>query len=165
MVNVFKSDAVVWWAAIVRREGGRGVLGEEEWWGGGGRKVLLHTCVCSFVCMHASDQHDLVRAHQTPRLGCQPVKNPYAYSLPRQVPGVPDTNLNQPQGEEKGAEVRPPHPPTPEDSGAATFSIALTLEALGLDHDQYHEHPPLDVISWSAGPVQKQRYHYYHHRW
>ena len=39
----------------------------------------------------------------------------------------------------------------------------MTLEPLGADHHgQYPEHLPLDVISWLAGPVQKQRYHYYH---
>ena len=112
------------------------------------RTVPLNTCVCSYVCMRATNSNDLVQSAPDPSAGLPAGQNPYAYSLRRQVPGVPGANLNQPQGEEKGAEVRPPHPQLPRRQRAATLSIALTLEALGPDH-----HPPLDVISWLAGPV------------
>ena len=38
-------------------------------------------------------------------------------------------NLNQPQGEEKDCEARPPHPPLLRRKGSAIFSVSLALDA------------------------------------
>ena len=48
-------------------------------------------------------------------------RNPYAYSLREQVPGIPDGDLNQPHGEEKSGEARPPLPQLLESLGNLPF--------------------------------------------
>ena len=115
--------------------------------GGGADGAITH--VCLVIRVHGCNKLKWSGANAPDSSAGLPAgQNPYAYSLRRQVPGVPGANLNQPQGEEKGAEVRPPHPQLLRRQEAATFSIALTLEAPGPDHhDQYPEHQPLDVIS------------------
>ena len=68
----------------------------------------------------------------TPSAGLTSRQKPYAFSLRKQVPGVPKCkHLTQLQVEEKDCEARQPHPPLLRRKGSAIFSIALTLSAPG----------------------------------
>ena len=69
--------------------------GERGGGGGGGADVVLQKRVCPCSCTR-------VQARALVPLAGLSSRNPNACSLQEQVPGIPDGDLNQPQGEEKG---------------------------------------------------------------
>ena len=127
------------------------------------RTVRLHTCVCSYVCRRAA-HFKWSGATRTGPFGWSASWAKFLRLFPPKAGSRRPWCKPQPtQNEEKGAEARPPRSQLLRRQGTATFSIALALEALGLDHHG-QEHLPLDVISWLSGPVQKHNYHCYHRR-
>ena len=84
--------------------------------GGGADASSIRTCLsrCAYACSLLNpDQHQ-----RTGPFGWsdQPEKN-CACSHRVQDPGVSRGEINQPQGEENGWQMRRPYPPNPEDSG------------------------------------------------
>ena len=55
---------------------------------------------------------------------------PLSLRLSGQVPGLPSSEINQAQGEEKGCDARPPLPRLLRSQEDTTCSIASALEAL-----------------------------------
>ena len=101
-------------------------------------RTWCYTWVSVHPCAHAQlIKHKLVPAHQPLRLDQPAGKNPTPVPLREQVPGVPGANMNQPPGEEKDCEAHPPLLRLLTSQGEATFSIALTLEALGPDYPEW----------------------------
>ena len=75
--------------------------------GGGGADVCLTSACLSMRTQHALCIEWTSASALVPSAGMTS-GYPYACSLREQVPGVPAGVINQPQGEEKGGEARPP---------------------------------------------------------
>ena len=125
--------------------GGGGGEGVRWWWC---RRSVVRACLSMRTRMHPIDM-DQRDSALVPSAGLTSRKNPYAWFLRRQVPGVPGANLTQLHGEEKDCEARPPHPPLLRRKGGAIFSISSALDALDLE---YEKSMHLDVSSWLARP-------------
>ena len=100
------------------------------WWWWCGLNVVR---ACLSIHAHACNELKWTSASAlVPSAGLTSRKKPYALSLRRQVPGVPESkSFTQPQVEEKDCEARRPHPPLLRRKGGAIFSIALALSAPG----------------------------------
>ena len=71
---------------------------------------VVRTMCNTRVSIHACAPCNEIKRTSASALALRP-ETPYACSLRRQVPGIPNGKITQPRGEEKDCEARPPHSP------------------------------------------------------